>query len=107
MWLQKISLPFSTKGVVHNSNQGRCFFFSPYLGRQAENIPPLYHYPRLCIIQHDDHQHAAFYPPVEELQGLGTRIQTRLNQITSQQIIKFARDYLKDPTALIVKTEYF
>lgn len=76
-------------------------------GRQAENIPPLYHYPRLCIIQHDDHQHAAFYPPVEELQGLGTRIQTRLNQITSQQIIKFARDYLKDPTALIVKTEYF
>lgn len=76
-------------------------------GRQAENVPPLYHYPRLCIIQHDDHQHAAFYPPIEELHGMGTRIQARLNQITSQQIIKFAQDYLRDPSALIVKTEYF
>ena len=38
---------------------------------------------------------------------MGTRIQARLNQITSQQIIKFAQDYLKDPSALIVKTEYF
>lgn len=83
------------------------FLFSPYSGRQAENVPPLYHYPRLCIIQHDDHQHAAFYPPIEELHGMGTRIQARLNQITSQQIIKFAQDYLRDPSALIVKTEYF
>lgn len=80
---------------------------SVYLGRQAESVPALYHYPRLCIIQRDDHQHAAFYPPVEELQGLGTRVQARLDQITSQQIIKFAQDYIKDPGALIVKTEFF
>ncbi|KAJ7358756.1 hypothetical protein OS493_021532 [Desmophyllum pertusum] len=75
--------------------------------RQADNVPPLYHYPRLCIIQHDDHQHAAFYPPVAELQGLGTRVQARLDHITSQQIIKFAQDYIKDPSTLIVKTEFF
>lgn len=76
-------------------------------GRQAENVPVLYHYPRLCIIEHNDHQHAAFYPPIEELQRLGTRVQARLDQITSQQIIKFVQDYLKDPAALIVKTEFF
>ena len=80
---------------------------SLYLGRQAENVPALYHYPRLCIIQHQDHQHAAFYPPVQEMQRLGTRVQARLDQITSQQIIKFVQDYLKDPAALIVKTEFF
>jgi len=77
------------------------------LGRQAENVPALYHYPRLCIIQHQDHQHAAFYPPIEEMQRLGTKVQARLDQITSQQIIKFVQDYLKDPAALIVKTEFF
>lgn len=76
-------------------------------GRQADQVPVLYHYPRLCIIRPDDHQHAAFYPPVEELQALGTRVQTRLDQINSQQIIKFAKDYMKDPAIAVVKTEYF
>lgn len=80
---------------------------SLYLGRQDGNIPALYHYPRLCIIQHHDHQHAAFYPPIPEMQRLGTRVQARLDQITSQQIIKFVQDYLKDSAALIVKTEFF
>ena len=41
------------------------------------------------------------------MQRLGTRVQARLDQITSQQIIKFVQDYLKDPAALIVKTEFF
>ena len=74
---------------------------SLYLGRQAENVPALYHYPRLCIIEHNDHQHAAFYPPVEEMQRLGTRVQARLDQITSQQIIKFVQDYLKDRKSVV------
>lgn len=81
--------------------------FACRLGRQADQVPILYHYPRLCIIRPDDHQHAAFYPPVEELQVLGTRVQTRLDQINSQQIIKFAKDYMKDPAIAVVKTEYF
>lgn len=81
--------------------------FGCRLGRQADQVPVLYHYPRLCIIRPDDHQHAAFYPPVEELQALGTRVQTRLDQINSQQIIKFAKDYMKDPAIAVVKTEYF
>ena len=70
-------------------------------------MPALYHYPRLCIIQPDDHQHAAFYPPVKELQEMGTSVQARLDQINSQHIIKFAQDYMKDPAAAIVKTEFF
>ena len=81
--------------------------FACRLGRHADQVPVLYHYPRLCIIRPDDHQHAAFYPPVEELQALGTRVQTRLDQINSQQIIKFAKDYMKDPAIAVVKTEYF
>jgi len=77
-------------------------------GRRSDDLPAaLYHYPRLCIIRSDDHHHAAFYPPVEELKGLGTRVQARLDQINSQQIIKFAEDYMKDPAAAVVKTEFF
>ncbi|XP_068676963.1 uncharacterized protein [Montipora foliosa] len=76
-------------------------------GRLAEDVPVLYRYPRLCIIQPDDHQHAAFYPPVSELQDLGSSVQARLDGINSQQIIKFAQDYLNDPAAAVVKTEFF
>ena len=115
MSLDGLSEGETTPSLFKVSFASRVFFFpynlykglSLYLGRQAGNIPALYHYPRLCIIQHHDHQHAAFYPPIQEMQRLGTRVQARLDQITSQQIIKFVQDYLKDPAALIVKTEFF
>lgn len=76
-------------------------------GRLPEDVPALYHYPRLCIVQPDDHQHASFYPPVKELQELGPSVQARLDRINSQEIIKFVQDYLRDPAAAVVKTEFF
>lgn len=99
--------PLKTFCFVKSLSLSNLRSFACLLGRQADQVPVLYHYPRLCIIRPDDHQHAAFYPPVEELQALGTRVQTRLDQINSQQIIKFAKDYMKDPAIAVVKTEYF
>lgn len=99
--------PLKTFCFVESLSLSNLRSFACRLGRQADQVPVLYHYPRLCIIRPDDHQHAAFYPPVEELQALGTRVQTRLDQINSQQIIKFAKDYMKDPAIAVVKTEYF
>ena len=99
--------PLKTFCFVESLSLSNLRSFACHLGRQADQVPVLYHYPRLCIIRSDDHQHAAFYPPVEELQALGTRVQTRLDQINSQQIIKFAKDYMKDPAIAVVKTEYF
>ena len=83
------------------------FFLKPRLGRKSESLASLYHYPRLCIIRHDDHQHAAFYPSVEELQAMVTSVQVRLDNINAQQIIKFAQDYLRDPKAFVIRTEMF
>ena len=99
--------PLKTFCFVESLSLSNLRSFACRLGRHADQVPVLYHYPRLCIIRPDDHQHAAFYPPVEELQALGTRVQTRLDQINSQQIIKFAKDYMKDPATAVVKTEYF
>ena len=110
-WLQLSTIPrqypLKTFCFVESLSSSNLRSFACRLGRQADQVPVLYHYPRLCIIRPDDHQHAAFYPPVEELQALGTRVQTRLDQINSQQIIKFAKDYMKDPAIAVVKTEYF
>ncbi|XP_032219728.2 uncharacterized protein LOC5519100 isoform X1 [Nematostella vectensis] len=69
--------------------------------------PPLYRYPRLCIVRWDDHQHAAFYPPASELERLGTRVQARLDSIDYQQIVHFAQRYLKEPGKYVVRTEMF
>lgn len=71
------------------------------------SAPSLYHYPRLCLVRWEDHQHAAFYPPVSEMERLGTRVQERLDAIDSQQIIKFARDFLEDPEKMLIRTEMF
>lgn len=70
-------------------------------------LPTLFHYPRLCIVRWHDHQHAAFYPPVDEMERLGTRVQERLNKIDAQQIIKFAQDFLENPEDVAVRTEMF
>ena len=69
-------------------------------------VPAMYHYPRLCIIDWDDHQHAAFYPPPEELET-SEDVAKRLSKVFSEHIIEFSEEYLRDKERLTVETEMF
>ena len=31
----------------------------------TDEVPPVHIYPRLCVIHWSDHNHAAFYPPLD------------------------------------------
>ncbi|XP_031559856.1 uncharacterized protein LOC116296034 [Actinia tenebrosa] len=102
---------FTTLNVDEFSFWASNFVPKGYLTKYAHDLsgsaPSLYHYPRLCLVRWQDHQHAAFYPPVSEMERLGTRVQERLEAIDSQQIIKFARDFLEDPGKMLIRTEMF
>ena len=71
-----------------------------------DKIPALYHYPRFCIIDWDDHQRAAFYPPLDELEEV-TDVRKRLSKVEAKDIIQFSGRYLKNPAAVLVDTEMF
>eukprot|EP00794_Sanderia_malayensis_P008174 gene8174-9050_t len=71
-----------------------------------DKVPALYHYPRLCIIDWHDHQHAAFYPPIKDLEQ-SKDINQRLSKISANDIIKFSREYFLDKDSLSVETEMF
>ncbi|KAL3868487.1 hypothetical protein ACJMK2_041288, partial [Sinanodonta woodiana] len=60
----------------------------------------MFSYPRLCIIQQDNHNQAAFYPPVQ---------QPRLSHysFTEDAIIKFAQDFIADPQSELIETDHF
>ncbi|XP_074641678.1 uncharacterized protein LOC141899331 [Tubulanus polymorphus] len=62
-----------------------------------DHVLDLYIYPRLCIIQWEDHNHAAFYhPPSKDT-----------DPFLSNKILDFISSYLKNPSAHIVETEWF
>lgn len=70
------------------------------------STPALYYYPRLCIIEWDDHQHAAFYPPVHELEQ-SKDVQLTLSTITATNIMDFTKQYLNYKDRIVVETEMF
>ncbi|XP_071500266.1 uncharacterized protein [Diadema antillarum] len=69
-----------------------------------EYRPSLMVYPRLCIVQADDHRHAAFYPPADGF-SLTSKLVGRT--IGREEITAFARDFLKDPPGMMRETEHF
>lgn len=71
-----------------------------------EYIPPLYHYPRLCIVRMTDHHEAAFLPNAESMDS-AKNIPKLLGSINAKEIIKFVKRYLQNPHDLLVKTEEF
>ena len=71
-----------------------------------DKIPALYHYPRLCIIEWDDHQHAAFYPPVDELEN-SNDVRQILSNISAGNIVDFTKNYLRSKDRIILETEMF
>ena len=85
------------------------FLYILFTGRfESEDgrLPGLYYYPRLCIVRWKDHQHAAFYPPVEELEKTED-VEQRLRSITKTEILDFVSTYLRDQDAMMQRTEIF
>lgn len=68
--------------------------------------PPLYHYPRLCIVKTSDHHQAAFLPSLESMAN-AKNITKLLGSINAKEIVQFTKRYLQNPEHLIVKTEEF
>ncbi|XP_065069365.1 uncharacterized protein LOC135694516 [Rhopilema esculentum] len=71
-----------------------------------DKTPALYYYPRFCIIDWDDHQRAAFYPPLDELEEVPD-VRKRLAKVKAKDIIQFSGRYLKNQAAVLVDTEMF
>ena len=81
--------------------------YSTFLSSDSlDKIPALYYYPRFCIIEWDDHQHAAFYPPIAELERTND-VRETLSNITAKKIMDFAEQYLHSKDRIIVDTEMF
>ncbi|XP_013408970.1 uncharacterized protein LOC106172706 [Lingula anatina] len=62
--------------------------------------PSMYVYPRLCLIQWQDHHHAAFYPPPSDAARGPTKF-------TKTNIVQFVRQVLRDMSSQMVETEHF
>ena len=71
-----------------------------------DRVPALYHYPRVCIIDWEDHQHAAFYPPIEDLESV-IDVRERLSSITAKEVIDFSEKYLSNKHSVSIETEMF
>ena len=71
-----------------------------------ENIPPLYHYPRLCIVRMFNHHQAAFLPSLKRMDS-AKNIPKLLRSIKAKEIVKFVKHFLKNPQSLLVETEEF
>ena len=82
------------------------YSFFWHLSDSFHSTPALYYYPRLCIIEWDDHQHAAFYPPVHELEQ-SKDVQLTLSTITATNIMDFTKQYLNYKDRIVVETEMF
>ena len=71
-----------------------------------ENILPLYHYPRLCIVRMFNHHQAAFLPSLPRMNS-AKNVPKLLRSIKAKEIVNFIKQYLKNPQGLLVETEEF
>ena len=68
--------------------------------------PPLYHYPRMCVVMSTDHNQAAFFPSLKATAD-AKNIAELLYTVTTKEIVKFLKQYLLHPKDLLVTTEVF
>ncbi|XP_048255603.1 uncharacterized protein LOC124111597 [Haliotis rufescens] len=69
------------------------------------DVPRLFHYPRICLILPHDHHHAAFYPPVDDADNVGST--NPHFTYTTDGLLGFARNFLQDPSSHLIQTEHF
>ena len=69
-------------------------------------VPPLYHYPRLCIVKMSDHRQAAFFPSLDRMEN-AKHIPKLLELVKAKDIVKFVKRFLQKPRDFLVTTEEF
>ena len=81
------------------------FYFLDY-----EIIPAMYRYPRIAIVEWNNHHRAAFYPPSEATNSYPTILDDDghvPDHLTSKAIAGFVKRYLRNPDVLMEETEHF
>ena len=69
------------------------------------STPPLYHFPRICIVMSTDRQ-AAFFPSLKAMAD-AMNVPRLLQSVTAENIVEFVENFLRHPEDLLVKTEIF
>ena len=84
------------------------FHFNP---ADPDRVPVMYRYPRLAIVEWDNHRQAAFHPRPDDIQQ---PLPTVLDEdghvpdhLTSESISGFVKRYLRNPDILVEETEHF
>ena len=70
----------------------------------------MYKYPRIAIVEWNDHHHAAFYPPPDTSESLSPILDEEgevPDYLTSKAIAGFVKRYLRNPDALVEESEHF
>ncbi|XP_053394052.1 uncharacterized protein LOC123525859 [Mercenaria mercenaria] len=69
---------------------------------ESDELDPLslFVFPRLVIVNKNDHKHAALYPPT-------TRRRKKNEKFSVETILTFAQSYLQEPESWIIETEHF
>lgn len=70
------------------------------------STPPLYHFPRICIVMSTDHRQAAFFPSLKAMAD-AMNVPRLLQSVTAENIVEFVENFLRHPEDLLVKTEIF
>lgn len=60
----------------------------------------LFEYPRICIVNKNDHTHAAFYPPLDQDRWL-------MDWFVSNRLQQFLLEYIDNPDQYLIPTEHF
>jgi hypothetical protein len=60
----------------------------------------LFVYPRICIVNKNDHTHAAFYPPLDQDRWL-------MDWFVSHRLQQFLLEYIDNPDQYLIPTEHF
>lgn len=73
-----------------------------YISVELDEVDPLslFVFPRLVIVNKNDHKHAALYPPA-------TRRREENEEFSRETIMSFAQSYLQAPENWIIETEHF
>ncbi|XP_063962278.1 uncharacterized protein LOC129271073 [Lytechinus pictus] len=69
-----------------------------------EILPSLFVYPRLCLVRPNDHRHAAFFPSAKGF-SLTSKLVGRT--VDKDDILWFAKNFLKNPEEMLMETERF
>ena len=73
----------------------------------------LLHYPRFCLVDLHDHNHAAFYPPLKHTTNSSSTSSANkgdinvIRRLNVEEVEAFADKYYTDKLSVIVETEQF